>query len=157
MESAIGHSKKWELLDCVFRWWCVCVCVRVDCGERWAMRTTTLPSVHHNFVVRLFEMRETHVFEHYIYHHNKNVNKSERRASTTMTTATTSKSLNQHKSQSSVQFSCHKSTHSMSHTQYTHTRTHAQSDAESIASLEKGKNVSAASIHVIIIAVRQLR
>lgn len=54
------------------------VCVKEsERGVRQGGETTKLPSVNANFVVRTFEMSETHVFEHYIYHHNINVNKSE--------------------------------------------------------------------------------
>lgn len=62
--------KQWKCFECV------CFCGRAG----WALgreATTKLPSVNANFVVRTFEMSETHVFEYYIYHHNINVNKSE--------------------------------------------------------------------------------
>lgn len=58
------------------QWMCVCV-KESELGVRQGGETTKLPSVNANFVVRTFEMSETHVFEHYIYHHNINVNKSE--------------------------------------------------------------------------------
>lgn len=101
---------------------------------------------HTRQVFRICEMRETHVLEHYIYHHkvNKSVRKADDDDDDEHTKTSTSINLN-----ILFNFLAAKRAHT--------------NEAESISVLgKKGKRVSATSIQVnvvivIIIAVRQLR
>lgn len=108
---------------------------------------------------------ETHVVEHYIYHHNINANKSERRADSNRKTLT-SINLNLLFNFLATKVHSHTSRRVYSHS-YTSTDTHAHMhpvcgvSCRFLCSCGNGKNVSATSEHVImiiiiIIAVRQL-